>query len=142
MNVQMFKLVAITVLFSSNSMAQIYNHGGHNDPLWEQKNINETFSCGSLALPNCISGILRMTTQSCRDLVLDDTDQTANSVPLTYYFAVTSTGARVTKAIGSPTGPFDYVIDVHYGCRGFKHPAPEPTPVTGASFLCVVGTNC
>jgi hypothetical protein len=140
MNVKKLKLIATFLLFSSNSMADsVERPPCSGRPQWNQENINETFDCGNLPLSSCLSGVNKMTTEYCSELVADETPYDVDNV--------TSSGNRVTKAMGyTNTGPFDYDIDVLFGCHTCKvtnglSVAP-PVPVTGANFLCVVGSTC
>ena len=121
------KVLAVMALSSSVCLADIYNHGNHNDDqvLFADDSIS-TLNCGSSTLATCISGVnlTNVTQQWCRNKVTDDTDG-----PLLfgqgYYHTVQSYALHIMSATDNDydASTNDYSVDIDYSCSGLSHPA-------------------
>jgi len=115
----------VLALVSGYAMAQIYNHGNHNDPqVLFGTNSLSTINCGTSDLATCINGVNLSNTslQWCRNKVVDDTD---GMLPWgqPYYHGVQSYAVHIMSALDQDgaSNTNDYVVDVRYSCAGFLH---------------------
>ncbi len=120
---------AALALTSTLSLADIYNHGNHNDPqILFGTNSLDTLNCGSSDLATCINpvNLTNVTQQWCRNKVLDTTD---GAIPWgqPYYHGVQSYALHIMSAVDqdNASNTNDYTVDVRYSCSGFRHPGSK-----------------
>jgi hypothetical protein len=117
-------------LTSFASVADIYNHGNHNDPHYTySEGTISTIDCGSSSLATCINqGNIEAFAKGRCEAIKNVGGLPQWGAP--YWHTIQQYAVRPVSAIdgNNGTGANDYTVDVIFSCGGLLHPGIKMLP--------------